>query len=243
MLIVSVGGMALATHFTERRLLEQQLSRRLRHRDVLDRISRISLNSASVEELLEKVLDEMLTVFKADRAYFLYPCDPDAPSWSVSMERTRPEWPGAFARGMVLPVTPEAAEVFRELLASTKPLLYGPAASHRLPAAAAEQFSIRSMIQMALRPRVGSPWVIGLHHCAQARAYNEDDLLIFKDIGRRVADALSSMIILKSLRESEASLSAILDNSPYLSWMKDVDGRYIKVNKVYADYAGLGDAR
>ena len=222
MVTLSIVGMALATHCTERKQLEQQLSLRLRHRDVMERITQISLNSTNIEELLERVLDEMLTVFKADRAYFLYPCDPDAPSWSVPMERTRPEWPGAFARGMVMPMTPEAAEVFRELLASTKPLPYGPAASHRLPAAAAEQFSIRSMTQMVLHPKVGSPWVIGLHHCAQARAYDEDDLLIFGDIGLRVADTLSSMIILKNLRESEENLSRAQAVGQVGSWLLNI---------------------
>ncbi len=201
-------GVAFVLDISERKQLERQLSRRLHHLDVMERISRISLNSKSIEELLERVLDEILSIFNADRAWFLYPCDPDASSWSVPMERTRPEWPGAFARGTALPTTPDVAEVFRELLASTNPLPYGPGASRGIPAAVAEQFSIRSQIQMALRPRAGSPWVMGLHHCAQAHAYSEDELLIFKDIGQRVADILSSMIILKDLRESSRQLVA-----------------------------------
>ena len=220
--VLSVVGMALATYFTERKQLEQQLSRRLRHRDIMERISQISLNSTNIEELLGRVLDEMQAIFNADRAWFLYPCDPDAPSWSVPMERTRPEWPGAFARGMVIPMAPEVAEVFREVLASTKPLPYGPAASRFIPAAVAEQFSIRSQIQMALRPKVGSPWTMGLHHCAQARAYDEDDLLIFNDIGQRVADALSSMIILKNLRESEENLNRAQAVGQVGSWFLDI---------------------
>jgi len=46
-----------------------------------------------------------------------------------------------------------------------------------------------------------------------------------------------------ALRKSKASMKAILDNSPYLSWLKDIDGRYVKVNKAYVDYTGLGDHR
>ncbi len=223
-------GVAFVIDLTERKRLEQQLSRRLHHLDVMERISRISLNSKNVEELLERVLDEMLSIFNADRAWFLYPCDPGAPSWSVPMERTRPEWPGAFARGGAIPMTPEVADVFRELLASTDPLPYGPATSHDIPASVAEEYSIRSQIQMALRPRAGSPWVMGLHHCAQARAYSEDELLLFKDIGQRVADALSSMIILKDLHESTRQLVAAQEEtmrimtsiSDYL-WSAEID--------------------
>jgi|GEM_PF-5086128 len=223
-------GVAFVLDISERKQLEQQLSRRLHHLDVMERISRISLNSKNVEELLERVLDEMLSIFNADRAWFLYPCDPGAPSWSVPMERTRPEWPGAFARGAVIPMTPGVADVFRELLASTDPLPYGPATSHDIPAPVAEEYSIRSQIQMALRPRVGSPWVMGLHHCAQARTYSEDELLLFKDIGQRVADALSSMIILKDLHESTRQLVAAQEEtmrimtsiSDYL-WSAEID--------------------
>ena len=45
------------------------------------------------------------------------------------------------------------------------------------------------------------------------------------------------------LKKSAVSLRAILDNSPYLVWLKDTEGRYLKVNKAYADYARLKDIR
>jgi len=47
----------------------------------------------------------------------------------------------------------------------------------------------------------------------------------------------------KLLKESAASLRAILDNSPYLAWLKDAEGRYLKVNKAFVDYARLEDIR
>ena len=45
------------------------------------------------------------------------------------------------------------------------------------------------------------------------------------------------------LRKSDVSMHAILDNSPYMAWLKDAAGRYIKVNKNYVDYVHLKDAR
>jgi PAS domain S-box-containing protein len=119
-------------------------------------------------------------------------------------------------------MTPEVAEVFREVLASAKPLPYGPAAPRGVPAAVAEQFSIRSQIQMALRPKMGSPWAMGLHHCAQPHVYDEDELLLFNDIGQRVADALSSMTILKNLRASEESLNRAQAVGQIGSWLLDI---------------------
>ena len=42
--------------------------------------------------------------------------------------------------------------------------------------------------------------------------------------------------------KSEANLRAMLDNSPYMTWLKDNKGRYITINKVFADYLRLDDA-
>ncbi|MBI1887292.1 MAG: hypothetical protein HYS19_02825 [Nitrosomonadales bacterium] len=78
-------------------MLQHDLSYRLRLLDVLDRITQVSLASESMEDVMRGALDLVLEVFNADRAWFLYPCDPDAQSWSVPMERFRPEWPGLFA--------------------------------------------------------------------------------------------------------------------------------------------------
>jgi len=42
----------------------------------------------------------------------------------------------------------------------------------------------------------------------------------------------------EKLRESEASLRAILDNVPYLIWLKDTDGRFIAVNESFFNATG-----
>jgi diguanylate cyclase (GGDEF)-like protein/PAS domain S-box-containing protein len=38
------------------------------------------------------------------------------------------------------------------------------------------------------------------------------------------------------LRKSDVSMRAILNNSPYMSWLKDAEGKYVNINKAYADY-------
>lgn len=42
----------------------------------------------------------------------------------------------------------------------------------------------------------------------------------------------------EKLRMSEARLQATLDNSPYMIWQKDLDGRYIACNQIFAKAAG-----
>ena len=56
--------------------------------------------------------------------------------------------------------------------------------------------------------------------------------ILFRDISdRKVAE--------EGVQKSEANLRAMLDNSPFLTWLKDAEGRYIKINKVFADFLRL----
>ncbi|MEY4549741.1 MAG: hypothetical protein RL685_5936, partial [Pseudomonadota bacterium] len=61
----------------------------------LERINRIILAAPSLDAMLTDVLDAMLELLACDRAWLFFPCDPDAKTWTVPMERNRPEWPGA----------------------------------------------------------------------------------------------------------------------------------------------------
>lgn len=45
-----------------------------------------------------------------------------------------------------------------------------------------------------------------------------------------------------ALRASKASLRALLDNTPYLMWLKDTDSRFIAVNKAFVLSSGKADA-
>ncbi len=44
-------------------------------------------------------------------------------------------------------------------------------------------------------------------------------------------------------RESEANLLAILNNSPFITWLKDTNGRHIKINDTFAKVLGLSDPK
>ena len=46
-----------------------------------------------------------------------------------------------------------------------------------------------------------------------------------------------------ALRQSEANLRSMMNNLPHLTWLKDTDGRYLAINKVYGDFLRLEDDR
>ncbi len=183
--------------------LPHDLAYRLRLLDVLDRVTQVSLASANMEEVMRGVLDLILEVFNADRAWFLYPCDPDAPSWKIPLEHTRPEWPGLLAQGVDIPMDSGISRIFSDLLRANGTIQYGPNTDCPLPPLVAEQFSVKSQLMTALRPKIGNAWVFGLHHCESEVLHDQDDLQLFTSIAHRISDTLSVFISAQQLRESE----------------------------------------
>ncbi|MDD5179778.1 MAG: ATP-binding protein [Gallionellaceae bacterium] len=156
-----------------------------------------------MEDSLRDMLGLILEVFHADRAWFLYPCDPAAPFWNVPLECTRPKWPGLFAQGVDMPMDGAVSNLFDELLRTNGTIQYGSATCHPVPPLVAKLFSVKSQLMIALRPKIGDHWVFGLHHCESEVVHDEDDLHLFTAIARRISDSLSILISIRQLRESE----------------------------------------
>lgn len=211
------------------------LEHRLRLLEVLDRISQVSLASENMEEVLSGVLDLVLEVFNADRAWFLYPCDPDAPSWGVPMERTRPEWPGLFAQGVQIPMDSNTSEMIVKLLSANCAVQYGSDTGHPLPLILVERFFVKSQTVIVLRPKIGKPWMFGLHHCVAEIIHGEEDLHFFTAIAHRIADSLSSLISIKQLRESEERHRRIIETTQEGFGEIDLAGRIVSANKRCAE--------
>jgi signal transduction histidine kinase/CheY-like chemotaxis protein len=160
----------------------------------LERINRIILSALTLESMLSHVLDEMLEMLECDRAWLLFPCDPSAEFFAIPMERTRPEWPGGGVTGRV------ASSPFTRLVASTA---LGAPGACRIDGVNAPmlmddgllaQFAVKSMLVMAIRPRSGAPWCLGIHHCEKALVYDDDMAALFEAIGARLADGLTGLL-------------------------------------------------
>lgn len=173
----------------------------------MDRIDRAIQGTSDLDHMLGDVLDVVLATFRCDRAVLLYPCDPEADSRRVRMERTRPEYIGAFRAGVDIPNDPEVVGVlFRSTLASSGPVRFDPESDCALPSQLAERFSVKSMIAMAVHPKVDKPYLFGLHQCSYPRVWMLQEERLFHEIGRRLADALDTLLMFRNLRESERKL-------------------------------------
>src|SRR5581483_335317 len=70
-----------------------------------------------------------------------------------------------------------------------------------------QRFSIRSMLAMAVYPKVDKPYMLGLHQCSYPRVWAPQEARLCHEIGRRLADALDTLLMFRDLRESERKLA------------------------------------
>ncbi len=173
---------------TERIQAELERQGYLRFLESLDQVNQAIQSSNDMEQTTGAVLEVVLSTCGCDRAWLVYPCDPEAPAWRAVMEKTRREFPGVFALGLEVPLSPEAAEVFCKARASRESAHFGPGSEQAVPARLAENFRIQSMIVMALYPRWDKPYLFGLHQCAYPRTWTPQEQRLFEEIGRRLAD-------------------------------------------------------
>ena len=181
----------------------------------LERVNRAMQGTNDLEQMMGDVLDAVLSIFHCDRAWVTYPCEPDTAWWRVVMERTRAEFPGASAWERAapcadtvapqdLPMEPQFTEVFRAVRAVDGPVQWGPGGS-RCPARRRSVSGYSPCSPWPSTPR-WTALLFGLHQCAYPRVWTPQEERLFQEIGRRLADALTGLLMFRSLRESERRL-------------------------------------
>jgi PAS domain S-box-containing protein len=188
----------------------------------LDRIHRAVQWPSDLDQALGEALDAVLAIFQCDRAWLLFPCDAESASCRVPMERTRPEWPGACELKVELPLKPDVATVMRIVSAADGPVQFGPGEDNPVPESLRRDFRVQSMMAMVLRPKVGKTWMFGLHQCAHARIWTSPEEGLFREVGRRLTDALTGLLAYRELRESEARSERAQQMAHLGYWERDL---------------------
>lgn len=187
----------------------------------MDRINRAIQENNDLAQMMSDALDVVVSIFDCDRAFLVYPCDPEADAWHVPMERNKPEYPGVRKLNIEIPMDPEVAQTLRILLATDDPVKFGPGTEHVLPKDVSERFGFKCFMSMAIYPKVGKPWQFGIHQCSFAREWTHEEERFLKAIGRRLGDALTSLLMYRNLQESKDRYRMVFENSPVSLWEED----------------------
>ncbi|MDM8515433.1 cache domain-containing protein [Desulfobacterales bacterium HSG16] len=222
--------------FSANRMIDERIRAEKEHiaylnfLESIEQIDVVIQQSSDHEQMMRYALSAVLSIFSCDRAWLLYPCDPDALFWKVPMECTLPEYPGVLAMNSDIPMSSEVMGILRSALNSDKPVKYDRKSDHSMPPKAFEQFKVFSQMILAIYPRTGKPWLFGIHQCSYDRVWTEEESTLFQEIGRRIADSLTSLLFLRNLRENEEKYRSIFENLQDVYFETMLDGTIVKIS-------------
>jgi PAS domain S-box-containing protein len=201
----------IGVDITDQKRAEAVSAEYIRFLEDLEKVEEIIRKAVDPDRMIMEVLDLSREILESDRAWLLYPGDPEAEFFRVPMIRSAEEWSIDLTPDSDIPVTPEIADAFRAALRTDGPVVFDPSSGRPIPLAG--EFSISSQIVMALHPRRGKAWIFGLHQCSHPHTWTEKEKRLFTEIGRRLCDGLSSMLLLEDLRESEKKYRTVFETT------------------------------
>ncbi len=234
---LAFGIRVLRAH-AERKHIYRRLQANLHFFECMDQVDLAIQETHDLDQMMSEVLGATLSIFGCDRAWLVYPCDPDSATWRAPTERTRPEYPGALAAGIDFLMDPDVRRTMTAVRASRGPLAFDPSSENGLPPEVLEEYSIRSMLCGAIYPKTGDAYMFGLHQRSYERIWTEDEKTLFEAIGRRLADGLTSLVAYRDLRDRGGQLSTLVQTIPDLVWMKDANGVFLRCNPQYERFVG-----
>jgi PAS domain S-box-containing protein len=184
----------------------------------LDAVHRALQGTSDLGEALGAALEVVLDVLGGDRAWLI---EAHAETWTPMIERARPQYRAIRAATLGRPLTAEQATAREHLLDADWCVQADPGQIALLtpPAGAAPA---RAMLATAIHPKVGLPWIFGMEQCDRTRMWSAEDERLFVQVGHRLADALTSLIAYRDLRESSRKLAQAGRVARLGYWERDV---------------------
>lgn len=232
------GIWSIVRDITERKHAENERKAHIQFLESLERIDRSLHTITDLNHLLQDVLDVVIALFQCDRAWLLFPCDPQAPTWSVPMERSIPEYAGVLFTSQETPMVPGLANVLEMALASPTPVK--TTIDDNIPALSEEMklYRMKSQMVTAIYPGVGKPWLFGIHQCSSLREWTQQEELLFQEIGRRIGSSLTIYLTFRSLHESETRFRSVFENSAIGMLLLDKDHNIQESNQAASQIFG-----
>lgn len=196
----------LLSNLIDRELIEKEREINLFFLKGLDQVNQAIQKSEDLERMMSDVLDVVLTLFDCDRAWLVYPGNPQTTSYQVPMERTRPEYPGASARGLDIPVDPETRLILQAAKESSEPVAFDKLTNPPLPNALFKNFNVQSQVVVTIYPKIGESYIFGLHQCSYARIWTKEEKNLLREIGHRLSDGLTSLLMLRDLKKNNETI-------------------------------------
>jgi PAS domain S-box-containing protein len=171
----------------------------------MDRVNQAIQDTEDLQQTTH-VLDAVLSIFGCDRAWIVYPCDPDSQTCRTVADCARPAFAHSVPVSADVPIDAPTSKVHRLVRASDVPVCFGAEPHDAISDRDAQRPVVRSQICLAIYPKIDEPYMLGLDQCTHARSWTGQEQRLFAAIGHRIATLLTSLLLSRDLQESKARL-------------------------------------
>ena len=218
------------TDITERKKAEEILQEHVKFLENLGTIDQVIHASTTPHQMLTNVIKTVLQFFKSDRAWLLSPDNSSAPSFKLPAEACCSEYPGDKILDLIIPTLPSIQGDTIHTLNSDGPITFGSGNDKSLPWDNSDESNVQSQMLMTIHPKTGKAWIFGIHQCSHARVWTEYEKKLFNEIGRRIADGLSSLLLVRDLIENEEKYRLMAENITDVIWTMNMDFNFTYIS-------------
>ena len=187
------------------------------------KIENTILEKDDADNMLSAVLKVIQEIFKSDRVYLVYPCNPNAINWTVDKGVAVPEYPPHMKLGEPYEMTEDIKSSFSNALKSRRVECFS--SKHAKPInESVARFSTQAEMHIALLPKVGDAWLFGIQQCSRPRKWNKDEIHLMKAISQRITEGLNNLLLLRNISDSEQHIRTLLDSTAEGIYGLDMDG-------------------
>ena len=208
---------------TNEKAAEEERRAHLWFLESMDRVNRVIQSTNDIEQMMHDALAVTRSIFDCDRVVLNYPCDPDATAGFVKMWNAR--GPAFDAPYTFDPdgdrLTEEHRRVFRALLASPHPVRFDAGTDPPLRGDAVRKTGAQSMLGLVINPKVDAPYMLWLVQCSYARQWTTAEERLFEEIGRRLADGFTTLLLFRTMQESARRYRHIFQTAGVSIWEED----------------------
>ena len=236
-----IGILGIGRDITELKAAEEERIANIELLEALDRIGRTIQTGNDLEQVLNYILDDILDLFQCERAFFIYPCNPDSREWSIPFQKWRPGYQTSLNSGEAYATDDSMRKVFESLRESGSiHEEYRDQITGKDEQAYWEKLNIQSLLAFPLYPKTGEPWYLGIHSCRAGRRWTPREKKLFRKIGIRLTDSLTNLLMFRDIEKNEDFLRTILDHIPNMIFIKSANNlAFVNLNRAGEQLSGL----
>ncbi len=175
--------------------------------DSLNRINSIILKSQNTNDMINDILHIMLRIFDADRAWLIYPCNPNTKNYILHFVQSRDNW--KIKPGTVIDMDDESSIIIKDILKQERAVGHYTSKKPYVPKYIQEIAKVKSLLMMYIKPKLHDKWLLGIHNCEEERFWSPFEKQLFKKISVRVTDGINSLLYFRKIQEDIENMNKL----------------------------------